>query len=74
MALGTQVFMEFQSLPDHSNLIILLNLPEGWRFKKRILEADHIIFVNKEQGYKYARVMDQLGNVYVQTTTAPLKK
>jgi hypothetical protein len=68
MALGTQVFMEYQYVPDPSNFSIYLNLPEGWSFKKRILEKDHIIFVNYEQGYKYARVMDQLGNVYVQTT------
>ena len=74
MALGTQVFMDFMNLPDHSNFLIFLNLPEEWSFKKHILEEDHIIFVNNEQGYKYGRVMDQLGNVYVQTATAPLKK
>jgi hypothetical protein len=75
MALGTQVFMDYLHHPtDHSNFLIFLNLPEGWRFRKRILEADHIVFVNSDEGYKYARVMDQLGNVYVQTAAEPLKK
>ena len=66
MAWVTQAFMSRQGQINPSNLSDYLNLPVGWSFRIRTLSANNIIFVNQEAGFTNARIVDQLGNIYIQ--------
>ena len=67
MAWGTKLFQDQKNSINLSNLSQYLSLPEGWSFNIRTLDANLFVFVRQEIGYVYARVLDQLGNIYVQS-------
>ena len=66
MAWVTQAFMSRRGQINPSTLSDYLNLPVGWSFRIRTLSANNIIFVNQEAGFTNARIVDQLGNIYIQ--------